>query len=188
MLFPILPKKRRNDRSSASLGAERGAEIVEMAFVLTALVALMFGIISFSRAYNVYQTITRAAREGARMAALPSSVYDGDTYVDGTTAYTSPTSPIFTSYIAPALEASNLNPSACTSSGETNCIANYSESVGWLAPSGTADNQCGISISFTYPYRLMIPFLAQGIGTLDLSTSVQMRREDQPTPGSATCP
>ncbi|HVB34748.1 MAG TPA: TadE family protein [Patescibacteria group bacterium] len=168
--------------------SERGAEVVEFAFVITALAALMFGIISFARAYNIYQTITRAAREGARMAALPSSVYDGDSFLDGTTTYTSPTSPIFLNYIAPALKAANLNANACAGAGAADCVANYNEQVGWLAPSGTADNQCGISISFTYPYPLAIPFLGKGIGTLNLHTSVQMRREDQPAPGSTTCP
>ena len=47
-----------------------GAELVEAGFVLPILLMLLLGIFSFGRAYNVYQTITRAAREGARMAVL----------------------------------------------------------------------------------------------------------------------
>jgi Flp pilus assembly protein TadG len=171
---------------------ERGAEILEFAFVFTLLAALALGIMAFARAYNVYQTINRAAREGARMAALPSSVYDGNTFIDGSTTYTAPDSPIFTDYIAPALRAANLGTSSCASSTSTNCITNYNEEIGWLDPSGTTDNQCGVSISFTYPYQLSIPFIGSGIGTLDLTANVQMRREDQPTTnsfsGTATCP
>lgn len=188
MKFPTSPNKRPGTETNASCRDERGSEIVEFAFVITALAALIFGIISFARAYNVYQTITRAAREGARMAALPSSVYDGNSFMDGATTYSSPDSPIFTNYIAPALKAANLNTSACAGADSTDCIADYNEQIGWMAPSGTADNQCGITISFKYPYQLAIPFLSQGIGTIDLSTKVQMRRQDQPAPGSPTCP
>lgn len=187
-MFSISRNRRSEQNAHPSWTSDRGSELTEFAFVLTTLAALLFGIISFARAYNVYQTITRAAREGARVAALPSSVYDGDAFVDGTTSYTKPTSPIFANYIAPALKAANLNANACPGTGATDCIADYSEQIGWLAPSGTTDNQCGVSISFDYPYPLAIPFLGQNFGTLNLRTSVQMRREDQPPPGSTTCP
>src|SRR5258708_34567542 len=51
---------------------ERGAELVEMAFALPILLTLLLGIIWFARAYNIYETMTRAAREGARVAAGPA--------------------------------------------------------------------------------------------------------------------
>lgn len=184
----VLPSQSCKRFQPAVGGWERGSEIVEFAFVLTALSALILAIISFARAYNVYQTITRAAREGAHMGALPTSIYDGDTYTDGTTTYTTPTSPVFTDYIAPALRAANLSVAACTSSSEMNCIADYKETIGWMAPSGTTDNQCGISISFEYPYPLAIPFLGHGLGILPLKTSVQAFREDQPNSINGTCP
>src|SRR5260370_15672691 len=47
---------------------ERGAELVEMAFALPILLTLLLGIIWFARAYNIYETMTRAARAGARVA------------------------------------------------------------------------------------------------------------------------
>ncbi len=156
---------------------ERGAEILEFALILTGLMVLTLGLISFSRAYNVYQTITRAAREGARVAVLPSSVYDGNTYIGNNGTYTSPDSPIFLNYIKPALEAANLNPNACSSSSQTNCIADYNEQVKWLNPSDT-DKQCGIVISFVYPYQLDVPFTTLGLTTLQLHTEVQMRLEN----------
>ncbi len=182
----------REAPSSAGPKGERGTEMLEFAFVFTLLAALALGIMAFARAYNVYQTINRAAREGARVAALPSSVYDGNTFIDGSTTYTAPDSPIFTDYVAPALQAANLGTGACASSTSINCIANYNEQIGWLDPSGTTDNQCGVSISFIYPYQLSIPFIGAGIGTLNLKADVQMRREDQPTTdsisGTTTCP
>ncbi len=186
--YEVTRKRSRGARPNG----ERGTEILEFAFVFTLLAALALAIMAFARAYNVYQTINRAAREGARVAALPSSVYDGNTFIDGSTTYTAPDSPIFTDYVAPALQAANLGTSACASSTSINCIANYNEQIGWLDPSGTTDNQCGVSISFTYPYQLSIPFIGAGIGTLNLKADVQMRREDQPTTdsisGATTCP
>ncbi len=160
-----------------SRSRERGAEILEFAFVLGALLALMLGIFSFARAYEVYGTITRAAREGARMAVLPSSIHDGNTYIDGNqTSVTQANSLVFSRYITPALTAANLDPEA---------VIDYSETIGWLDPSD-ADPQCGVTISFKYPYQFSIPFLGQGLGTVDIPTSVQMRRENQSTTGS--CP
>ena len=47
-----------------------GAAAVEFALMLPLLLLLLFGIIDFGRALNAQITITQAAREGARLAAL----------------------------------------------------------------------------------------------------------------------
>jgi len=49
---------------------ERGASAVEFALILPILVILVFGIFEFAIAFNNYITITHAAREGARRAAV----------------------------------------------------------------------------------------------------------------------
>ena len=49
---------------------ERGAAAVEFALVLPILLLLVFGIIDFGRALNAQLTLTQAAREGVRLAAL----------------------------------------------------------------------------------------------------------------------
>ena len=49
---------------------ERGASAVEFAIILPILVILIFGIFEFAIAFNNYITITHAAREGARRAAV----------------------------------------------------------------------------------------------------------------------
>jgi Flp pilus assembly protein TadG len=49
---------------------DRGAAAVEFALVLPILLLLVFGIIDFGRALNAQLTITQAAREGVRLAAL----------------------------------------------------------------------------------------------------------------------
>jgi len=49
---------------------EKGASAVEFALILPILIMLVFGIFQFGIAYNNYITITHAAREGARLAAV----------------------------------------------------------------------------------------------------------------------
>ncbi|BCW59687.1 MULTISPECIES: TadE family protein [Micrococcaceae] len=49
---------------------ERGAAAVEMAIVLPLLLLILLGIMEFGRAYNVQVSLTQAAREGARYAAV----------------------------------------------------------------------------------------------------------------------
>lgn len=59
--------RRRPARNSPH---DRGAAAVEFALLLPVLLLLVFGIIDFGRALNAQVTLTQAAREGARMAAL----------------------------------------------------------------------------------------------------------------------
>jgi Flp pilus assembly protein TadG len=49
---------------------ERGAAVVEFAFVLPLLVLFVFGIVEFGQAYSARIELTAAVREGARAAAL----------------------------------------------------------------------------------------------------------------------
>ena len=50
--------------------SDKGASAVEFAIILPILVILIFGIFEFAIAFNNYITITHAAREGARRAAV----------------------------------------------------------------------------------------------------------------------
>ena len=52
---------------------ERGQAMVETAIALPILLVLMVGIFEVGRAYETWQVLTNAAREGARMAVTPSS-------------------------------------------------------------------------------------------------------------------
>jgi Flp pilus assembly protein TadG len=51
--------------------SQRGATLVEAAVTVVALFTLIMGAVDFGRAYNVYQNVTNAAREGARFAVAP---------------------------------------------------------------------------------------------------------------------
>jgi Flp pilus assembly protein TadG len=57
-------------RWSGNPARERGAAAVEFALLLPVLLLIIFGTIDFGRAFNAQITLTQAAREGARLAAL----------------------------------------------------------------------------------------------------------------------
>jgi len=173
--FSLVTQRVSAGQTIARGSAEKGAEVLEFAVVLTVLLSLLFGIFTMARAYNIYQTITRAAREGARAAVLPSSAATGGAYMDAS-GVSQANSTVFQNYIAPALRAANLDP---------NRVANYSEQVSWL-DAGDPSQQCGVKISFQYPYTLFLPMLKSNLTTIQLGTNVQMRRENQPSDG--TCP
>lgn len=50
---------------------ERGAALVEFALCVPLLLIVIAGIVDFGFAFQRYEVITNAAREGARMASLP---------------------------------------------------------------------------------------------------------------------
>ena len=57
-------------RSGHHSARDRGAAAVEFALVLPLLLLIVFGIIDFGRLLNAQLTLTQAAREGARLAAV----------------------------------------------------------------------------------------------------------------------
>ncbi|HUZ45082.1 MAG TPA: TadE family protein [Terriglobia bacterium] len=147
---------------------EVGAELFEAALVLPVLLTLLFGIISFGRAYNVYQTITRAAREGARELVLTTCASCSAT---GMQSYTA--DQVKTNFVKPAISAANLDASKIDST--------YTTTYVWLDPNESPPSICGVKISFDYPYTIDIPFTSQRLSTLTLRAQVQMRLETQPS-------
>ena len=51
--------------------SERGAALLEAAITIPMLLLIAVGIFEFGRAYQTWQVLTNAAREGARVAVLP---------------------------------------------------------------------------------------------------------------------
>jgi Flp pilus assembly protein TadG len=51
----------------------RGAALIEMALTLPLMLLVSAGIFEFGRAYQTWQVLTNAAREGARIAVLPGT-------------------------------------------------------------------------------------------------------------------
>ena len=57
--------------AAARIRSERGAALIEMAMTLPLLLLLTMAAVEFGRAYQHWQVLTNAAREGARIAVLP---------------------------------------------------------------------------------------------------------------------
>jgi Flp pilus assembly protein TadG len=67
---------------------ERGAVAVEMAVLLPLLLLILIGTMEFGRVFNVQNSLTQAAREGARHAAL--NYKDSSMDVQGTALAAAP--------------------------------------------------------------------------------------------------
>ncbi|HEX5410697.1 MAG TPA: TadE/TadG family type IV pilus assembly protein [Terriglobia bacterium] len=155
--------------------SDSGAEVFEFAVVVPLVLTLVLGIVSIGRAYNVYATITRAAREGARYAVLPSSVAAGNTFADTTSASCTVGTNAYNKRVVPALKADNLDPAN---------VQNYCQKTVWLE--NTYPKQCGVQISFNYPVEVAIPFITRNMSTLNIYARAQMRLENQSAGGN--CP
>ncbi|HUY12626.1 MAG TPA: TadE family protein [Terriglobia bacterium] len=146
---------------------ERGSEIVEVAAIVPLFFLLLIGIFWFGRAYNIYQTITRAAREGARVAAAPSCARCGNAAPSATQVRTA---------VNNALIASGLSPASLR---RYNYRIRQSLSSPGTCPRPprlpTAPQICGVVISFTYPFNFRLPFTT--INAVNLPAEARMKEE-----------
>jgi len=154
-----------------------GAEIAEAAIVLPLVFMLLLGIYWFGRAYNIYGTITFAAREGARAATAPTCALCGNTALvpDQVAAR-----------VGRALQASRLNPNDCTTLAPvTSCAAIgggnpqicFQSNVRINDPT-TGPPACGVSVSFQYPYQFYLPFTSLNQQLIQLKANVQTTGEN----------
>jgi hypothetical protein len=116
-----------------------GAEIAEAAVVLPLLFMLLFGIMWFARAFNIYTTINRAARQGALAAAANNCATCGNTRQSAVN--------IQTNVVNPILTASHLDPGQ---------VQNFT--VLWDQPlnPGTPPVEYGAVVSLQYPYSFKL--------------------------------
>lgn len=146
------------------IAEERGVELVEAALVFPLLFMLLIGLIWMGMAFSTYQTATRAAREGARLALAPNcstctnpGAFPSDTDVQAV---------INNALSARGLDQTKVNPAISISRNQV------------LNPSDPAANQVpGVIITFGYPVQLNIPFTQLNATTITITTQVQMRQE-----------
>lgn len=141
------------------LASETGQELLEAALVIPLLLMLLIGIVWMARAYNTYETMTRAAREGARLAITPTCVSCGNTF---------PTDGEVQAAVEQALEASSLNPAYMSS---------FSLTRGVVLNPGSPLAERGAVLTFNYPFQFILPFTPLNLTTITLTTTVQMREE-----------
>src|SRR5579872_4529470 len=139
-----------------AIANESGAEVVEFAFVAPLLFTLLVGMFWFARAYNTYETITRAAREGARFAVAPNCASCGNQLPSDAEVQ----SVIAASLQASALDPKRTNPNPITISRTT------------ITGSGGGPPDIDVSVSFTYPFQFYVPFTSATLTSVNIPTTV----------------
>jgi hypothetical protein len=183
----------------------RASEIAETAMILPLFFMVFLAIFWFGQAFRIYGTLTRAAREGARAAVAPACTTCGGSNDPSANAW----SAVKSAMLAANLDPTQLKPpiplpplcscgSALTScagspvscdSGQTNiCVQGVSHPTKTTvdetnvqlssATSGGA-GECGISVSFQYPYKFWLPLSSLNNQTINLRAQAQMRAETQ---------
>jgi len=138
---------------------QRGTALIEMAFTLPMLLFISVGILEFGRAFQTWQVLTNAAREGARVAVLPG--------IDDS---------MVTARVDEYIQAGVLDPSVTpTVTIQRNATISYG--------SGTAS---GSKVTVSYPFKFMVmngvaQLLSTGstVGSdFTMATSATMRNEN----------
>ena len=148
---------------------DQGAQLVEMAFVLPLLLTLLIGTFWAARAYNIYETITRAARAGARVAVAPSCSACGNEVPSVAEVENA----VMNSQTASSIDTTKVQIPTCT--------GNLSTTICYLRDvplNASTPKEFGVSVSFTYPFQFNLPFTSVDMVTINIATSVQMREEN----------
>lgn len=156
--------------------------------MLPLLFMILLAIISFGRAFNVYSTITRAAQDGAAVAARSTCGTCGN-------VLTNPVSDVATA-VTSALAASKVAPdqvSTYTLASEPPACPGGLPSAGCTTEAGskiricrnvqlnstsTGPKQCGAIVSFQYPYHFQIPFASINLTDIQMTAVAERQMEN----------
>lgn len=145
-------KSRRAHRAVRMLHDEDGAALLEFALVATMLLVLIFGMVNFGRAIYTKNSITHAAREGGRYAAV-HPIGSETAITDAVVAHMSP-------FGGGPLQTDDVT-----------VTMNYAGGI----PGG---NPTSITVAINYPFKPITPLAKLiGLGTLTLNASAQFRWE-----------
>lgn len=163
-----------------------GAEIAEAALVLPLVFMLLLGIVWFGRAFNIYSTITQAAQQGAIAAARATCGTCGDDFPVNPAVRNAVEGVLTSSSIDPSQILPNPNPTGltfCASSPNRCTITGNNIKVCrnvLLNPPASASEppQCGVIVSFQYPFQFYLPFTSLNLQRIILSAQAQSRMEN----------
>ena len=152
------------------LRAESGAEMIEFGLTLPLLLLLVSGMVEFGFLLQQYEVVTNAAREGARIAVLP-------TYAPSQTARVNNATARVNQYLTNA----GLNQSLAgitVGAPVSNVLAAPATGCVWSVP-----------VTVTYPHPLpflrgIMSYFGVTMGTITVRATSQMRTEAQ----ASTCP
>ena len=167
-------------RQISLLRDTRGSEIAEAAMVLPLMFTILLGIFWFGRAYNVYSTITRAAQEGASVAATSTCGSCGNALSTNTQIANAVTAAMQASKLDPAQIATNAlsSPTGCTNySHTTQSNIDIYRNV-QLNPSSTNAPQCGVIVTFKYPYQFYLPFTSLNNQRINMTAAAERQMEN----------
>ena len=163
----------------------RGAEIAEAAAVLPIMFMVLLGIFWFGQAFSIYGAITRAAQEGVRAGSVPQCT----TCAEGPINYT-PYALAASTAVSSALVTSNLDPTQMQSATQppfnycpqhvVQCPVTGGACVQLpvlLMNPGQGSTDCGISVSFQYPFKFWLPFTSVNNQQILLTASASARME-----------
>jgi len=122
----------RSNRMRFFLRDRSGQNLVEFALVVIMLLLMVVGIVEFGRAWNLYQILANAAREGARLASLPN----GFTTTEAVTAR-----------VQGYLATGNVNPS------------NAVITIGGAGVNGGTGSQVSVLVSYPYNFLYVGPII-----------------------------
>jgi len=162
----------------------QASQIAEAALVLPIVFMLLFGIIWFGRAYNIYTTITYAAREGAQVAAQPSCATCGNASQTVSDVAARVTQVLRASHIDPG-QISTYTPVPAPVPGSCGALATNTDPSGvrlyshvQLNPGSVGPMACGVVVSFRYPFQFHFPFASLNNQLIYLHADVQMEVEN----------
>jgi len=122
----------------------RGAQIAEFAAVVPMLVATIFGILWFGRAFNIYTTINHAARAAAAAATLHKCAGCGNQQAD--------TGLIESQVVVPILIADHLDPALLKDKDGNDTFA--IDPITVTLPSGPQIDIYRARMSYSYNFQL----------------------------------
>lgn len=146
-------------RTWRRLAGEQGTALLETAMTLPLLLIVSVGIFEFGRAFQTQQVLTNAAREGARLAAMPGS---------SDSAVKARVQSYLTSGQLPNTPGIVLNPTSTVSIG-----------------GGATANSSLVTVTYPFQFmvlqpvaRLVLPSSTLG-GAFTLTATAEMRNESQ---------
>jgi len=182
------------------------AELVEFAVVLPLLFMVLFGMWWFGRAFNIYETMARATREGAAYGSRPVCASCGVGCNRGFPCITGGSS-IVDSVVTPTLAADHINVSDLVRIPQPSLPSCYSDvltqgncpvtGTGNLAPCENVQGKiwvcrcvdmapnkavgsaraCGVSVSMAYPWQFRFPFTGIDNVIFNIPASAVERQE-----------
>jgi Flp pilus assembly protein TadG len=130
---------RPTRKLAAFFDDDRGAQIADLALVLPLLIMLIFGILWFGRAFNIYTTVNRATHEAAEAAAARSCATCGNSFQADNDIKTNVVDPIFV--------ASHLDPTQ---------IAGFDIQHGIVVNPSSSPPVPSSVVTMTYPFNFKL--------------------------------